>query len=123
MNVSRIIRADAHQVWDLLIDTRTWHRWGPSVKSVHFPAVFVSAGARGRIQTAVGAWLPFVVTKFEPGTYWTWKVGGVRATGHRLEALPPDACRLTFEVPNWAMPYLLVCWLALGNIAQIVEHT
>jgi hypothetical protein len=122
MDVSRIIHADAGRVWEVIIDTRTWSKWGPSVKNVELPSIYISQGACGHVQTAVGLWLPFMITDFEPGAYWAWKVGRIQATGHKVEPLNSASCRLTFEVPNWGVPYALVCWLALRKIAVLVEN-
>ena len=123
MDVSRIIHADASRVWDLTTDTWSWPLWGPTVRKAILPAGlrYISPGTRGRVQTAVGIWLPFVITDFEPGAYWAWQVGGVQATGHRVDPLGPARCQLTFEIPNWALPYWLVCRLALRNIARMAS--
>jgi hypothetical protein len=68
----------------------------------------------------MGWWVPFTIRRFEPESYWDWRVGGVAATGHRVEALGPDRCRLYFTVPFWAAAYGLVCRVALARIKQLI---
>ncbi len=64
--------------------------------------------------------MPFVVGIVEPESYWDWRVAGVAATGHRVEPLGPNRCRLTFTVPGWAFGYGLVCRLALMRIDRLL---
>ncbi len=85
-----------------LIDTREWPIRGPSVRAVETPADLIGPGMRGRIQTPVGLWLPFQITRWEPEHVWAWRVAGIDATGHRVEPLGPSRCRVTFEIPRWA---------------------
>lgn len=115
------IRAAPDAVWRLLTDTRAWPRWGPSVRRVESSHRFIQAGTAGRVRTAAGVWLPFEITEFEPGRYWAWRVAGVRATGHRVDPDGPGRCRLAFEVPFLAFPYLSVCRLAAGRIRRMAE--
>lgn len=123
------VSAPSNRVWRLLADTREWPKWGPSVRRVESPHRFIEKGDRGRVKTAAGVWLPFEITEFEPERYWAWKVAGVRATGHRVEPLDdtgsnpdnPAGCRLIFEVPAMAFPYLSVCRWAAGRIRKMAE--
>lgn len=117
--IGRLIQAPQSLLWDLLTDTRQWNLWGPSVAAVQSPQRHISRGTKGKVKTRLGVWLPFEVTHYAPPTYWAWRVAGVRATGHRLTPLGPNACRLVFEVPLWAAPYVSVCGLALVRIARI----
>lgn len=119
MEVGRIIDAPAELVWALLTDTCHWPLWGPSVAAVRSAQRYIQQGATGKIHTAAGFWVPFTVTEFDEGSYWCWHVGGVRATGHRLESLRGSQCLLIFEVPFWAAPYLLVCKVALDRIERL----
>ena len=116
------VSAPSDRVWRLLADTREWPRWGPSVRRVESPNRFIGKGDRGRVKTAAGFWLPFEITDFEPGRYWAWKVAGVRATGHRVEPNESGGCRLAFEVPSIAFPYLSVCRLAAERIRRMAEE-
>jgi uncharacterized protein YndB with AHSA1/START domain len=123
------VRATPGRVWRLLTDTLEWPRWGPSVQRVESPHRFIEKGDCGRVKTAAGVWLPFEITEFEPERYWAWKVAGVRATGHRVEAFDdtgndldePVGCRLIFGAPAIAFPYLSVCRWAAGRIRKMAE--
>lgn len=114
--VDRIIEAPASLAWRILIDTREWPLWGPSVRAVEAPSALIGPGQRGRIQTPVGLWLPFEITHWEPERAWRWRVAGIEATGHRVEPLGPARCRVVFEIPRWAPGYRLVCATALRRI-------
>jgi len=111
--------ASAASAWRLLTDTEAWPRWGPSVRAVDAPARFIGPGLRGRVQTTVGLWLPFEITRWEDGRAWHWRVGGVPATGHLVEPLGHGRCRVTFTVPVWAPLYLPVCRLALQRLRAL----
>jgi hypothetical protein len=119
--VSAEIGAPAAAVWDLLVDLDAWPRWGPSVRGASVQGGALAAGARGTVVTALGVSLPFEVTTFEPGVRWAWKVGGITATDHRVEALGPDRCRVSFGVGWPAAPYLAVCRVALGRLGRLAR--
>lgn len=116
------IAAPAQSVWSILIDTQAWPRWGPSVSAVEHDGRFIGPGSQGRVQTAIGFRLPFLVTEFVDGEYWAWKVAGIQATGHRVTPIDDARCRLSFVVPTLAAPYLAVCRLAVGRIRGIAEQ-
>ena len=126
-SVSRRVAAPAEAVWTLLTDTRRWPEWGPSITGAEpapadAPAAVLGPGSRGRVGTVLGVALPYAVTGFEAGRYWSWSVAGVPATGHRVT---PQAggCLVTFTVPWWAPAYLPVCALALRRIEQLAAAT
>ncbi len=123
VDVDRILRAPASQVWELLVDTNRWGEWGPSVRAVECAHRRITLGSSGRILTALGFWVEFLVIDYDEGRHWAWSVSGIRATGHRLDVLNHDLCRLAFEIPLWAMPYSSVCLMALRRIAGIVESS
>jgi hypothetical protein len=116
--VSLDIDAPARIAWHLLIDTAEWPRWGPSVRAVDTPDPLIGPGMRGRVQTSVGLWLPFEITAWQAGEAWAWQVAGIEATGHRVEPLGADRCRVSFLVPRWAPLYRPVCASALRKIAE-----
>ncbi len=121
-SVDRRIPVPPEVVWRLLVDVAEWPRWGPSVRRAVLDdgAAQISAGARGTVRTAVGFPVRFVITEFEPGRRWAWKVGGVTATGHEVLAAP-GGCRVRFDVPWWAPAYLAVCAAALAAIERLAR--
>ncbi|MET4137299.1 SRPBCC family protein [Pseudarthrobacter sp. PvP090] len=122
-SVSRRIAASAEDVWALLTDTGKWPAWGPSITGVE-PATAsagFAAGSSGRVRSVLGVALPYIVTAFEPGRYWSWSVAGIPATGHRV--IPQGGgCLVTFTVPWWAPVYLPVCALALRRIERLATR-
>jgi uncharacterized protein YndB with AHSA1/START domain len=120
LNFTKYFDVPLDRIWRLITDTHTWPHWGPSVRAVDCAERFVRAGSSGRIRTPMGIWVPFVVQSFEPEHYWDWRVAGVPATGHRVESVGPNRCRLTFTVPVWALGYGLVCRLALMRIDRLL---
>ncbi len=113
LGISKQLDAPGNRVWRLITDTRIWQHWGPSVRAVDCDDRFIHAGSSGRILTPIGIWVTFAVETFDPWRYWDWRVGGIAATGHRVEPLGPNRCQLTFTVPAWAFRYGLACRLAL----------
>ena len=73
------------------------------------------------MKTVVGIWLPFLITGYEEGSFWSWKVAGIPATGHRIEPNEDGSCQLTFTVPLLAAPYAYICKIALDRIAMILN--
>jgi uncharacterized protein YndB with AHSA1/START domain len=123
LDVGTHIDAPFSRVWRLLTDTQTWTHWGPSVREVDSTERFIRAGLTGRIRTPFGVWVPFIIDTFEPEHYWDWRVGGVAATGHRVDPRGPDQCRLTFTVPVWAAGYTVVCRVALNRIKRLLTSS
>jgi uncharacterized protein YndB with AHSA1/START domain len=85
-SISRRVAAPAGVVWKLLTDTGQWPAWGPSITGVE-PATAAAAslglapGSRGKVRTLLGVALPYTVTGFDAGRYWSWSVAGIPATG------------------------------------------
>jgi hypothetical protein len=121
LRTSAQIRAPAPVAWGLLTDTHAWPQWGPSVRAVDSPTRFIGAGTQGRVQTALGLWIPFEITDWEEGCYWHWRVAGIRATGHRVTPSTADHCTVTFTVPSWAPFYIPVCSVALSRIRDLAH--
>jgi hypothetical protein len=119
ISVTRVIQAPAERVWDCLVDTTRWPDWGPSVSAVDCSDRHVKAGSTGRVRTLVGLWLPFAITQFEESRFWSWRIAGIPATGHRVTPIDVDSCQLSFEVPRLAAPYARVCAIALRRIERI----
>lgn len=116
--VSRTVDAPAETVWEILIDTELWPEWGLSVDAVESPSRHIESGTTGRIRTPIGLTLPFEITTFEQYR-WEWEVARVPATGHRVEPLGEDRCRVSFELSPLAAGYVPVCKRALDRIAEL----
>lgn len=119
-SVSRVVAASPESAWELLSSTRTWPVWGPSVTAVEPADATIHTGMRGRLRTPVGVWLPFRITSCDAPRSWGWSVGGVPATSHTVDVVP-GGCRIGFAVAAPALPYLVVCRIALGRIADMLE--
>lgn len=120
---AKVLNTSAVRVWDLITDTQTWSKWGPSIRAVDTQERFIRRGSTGRIRTIIGMWLPFTITTYEPQQYWDWRVGGIQATGHRLEPWGPKHCRVSFIVPVWGVSYGIVCRIALNRIDRLLTLT
>lgn len=119
--VSRDLEWPASEVWRAITDTNLWPVWGPSVTSVECPDRFITPSSRGQVRTALGFRVPFTITRFTEGHYWSWQIGKFEATGHRVIPLSRQTCRLEFEMPWWSAPYSLVCALALRRLDQLLS--
>lgn len=119
LQAEREIAVPAAVAWRLLIDTEAWPAWGPSVRAVDAPSRLIGPGVRGRVQTSLGLWLPFQITRWRDGREWAWRVAGVAATGHVVVALGRTRCRVAFTVPAWAPLYLPVCRAALRRLHDL----
>ena len=122
IEISRVIGDSPARVWELLTDTFTWKEWGPTVLDVRSSDRYIKKGSHGQVKTALHLWVPFQVTDLESGKYWSWRIFNINATGHRLERLDESNCRLVFQVPLWAAPYLLLCKIALDRIEQLLNN-
>jgi hypothetical protein len=114
-----IVHAPVSTAWRLLTDTHAWPDWGPSVRAVECATRFIGPDSHGRVQTAIGLWLPFQITGWEPDTFWSWTVAGIPATGHRVSATGPDTCDVIWTIPSWAPFYLPVCKTAMRRLARL----
>lgn len=118
--IGRTYNTPIPNVWDLITDTLQWPQWGPTVRRVESSDRFIQKGTRGRLLTAVGIWLPFVIIEYVEKSFWNWKVGSVKATGHRIQETKAGGSCLWFEVPIIAAPYSLVCRMALDRIEKLI---
>jgi hypothetical protein len=121
MQVTKLINASVERVWEILVDTRLWPVWGPSVQAVDCDQRYISAGVSGRIKTAIGLWADFKITAYQQHSHWGWKVAGVPATGHRLRRVSDESCELVFELLFVAFPYALICRQAANRIAGLAQ--
>lgn len=119
--VSAEFDVPAATLWQLLVDPDVWPQWGPSVRSAVVESDVLELGARGTVDTALGLTLPFRIAKFEPGTSWSWTVGGIPGTDHRVESLGLRKYRVGFGVPWPAAPYLAICRIALGRLNRLAD--
>ena len=118
--VGRNYKSSPSTVWRIITDTRKWPQWGPTVRKVQSSDRFIRRGSKGRVQTSVGIWLPFEITEYEDGRYWTWKIGSVKATGHRVQARELFGSTLWFDVPIPVAPYGWICQVALKRIERLL---
>ena len=116
------IDAPADVVWSLIAEFRHWSTWGPSVRGVDVDADAVATGVRGRVQTAIGLWLPFEITDVEDERTWSWTVAGIPATGHRVVELTPGRSRVEFTAPWLLAPYVFVLRAALRKLKALAEE-
>jgi len=121
VSVGRDLAVSPDVAWDMLTRTRFWPGWGPSVSAVEPTDARIGPDSTGRVRTAVGVWLPFAVTDWDEGRSWSWRVAGLPATGHRVEPTA-TGCRVSFDVPAVAAPYLVVCRIALGRIDRLARQ-
>jgi hypothetical protein len=121
IEIGRCIDDSPQALWEVLTDTTRWVLWGPSITAVECSDRYIRKGSTGRVRTAVGLWAPFLIAELDCGRYWSWRVFGVPATGHRIDRLGQDMCRMIFEVPVFAAPYVIVCRIALHRIARILK--
>ena len=119
VSIGKFYPAPTPLVWDLITDTTQWPRWGPTVKRVQFPERFIRKGSSGQVLTAFSIWLPFVIVECEHGSFWSWRVASINATGHRIQPAN-GGCILWFEVPIIAAPYILICQVALNRIQNLL---
>jgi uncharacterized protein YndB with AHSA1/START domain len=124
LTVDKQVAAPASAVWELLVDLKAWPKWGPTIRRARLdpPHTELRLHATGTVQTSLLVAVPFVVTEFEPGRHWAWKVAGVPATAHRVDPVGNGA-RVQIAVPWWSAPYLTICSIALRRIdAMLTER-
>ncbi len=119
----RDVDAPADVVWSVFTNPAHWPEWGPSIRSAELDDAPMQLGTRGTVTIVVGARLGFEITRYDEGARWAWKVAGIDATDHTVEALGDDRSRVGFGVPWVVAPYQAICWLALHRIKTIAEST
>lgn len=116
-----MVEAPPDRVWRLLIDFTEWPRWGPSIRSVSVLAPEAGPGVTGSVRTVIGVRLPFEITGWIEGRWWSWRVAGIPATTHRIEPIGPASTLVTFTVPRIAAPYATVLSTGLKRLKRIAE--
>ena len=118
--IGMTIHCAGEDAWRLLIDTQQWPRWGPSVSAVACDHRFIGPDSKGRVKTLLGFWVPFAITEYRDQRFWSWRIGRFPATGHRISIEDETTCVVAFDMPWWALPYLIVCRIALGRIRRLL---
>ena len=115
------VRTSPAAAMQSLRDTRTWPAWSPSITAVESDDRHIHEGTRGHLRIA-GVRVPFRVTACS-SRRWEWRVAGIPATGHRVEAYAGDSerCRVGIEVPLAAIGYVPACKRALDRFAALIE--
>lgn len=115
--ICRTIQASPTDTWKLLTQVQHWPEWGPLLTDVDYSCSKIEEATRGHLQLMNLVWVPFRIDDVEE-YYWTWTVYDTTppADGHRIEPLGDEQCRVIFELPIWAGPYIPVCWWALRSI-------
>lgn len=122
VGTSVVVEAPVSAVWDLLTDFECWPVWGVTIRRVETDAERVAPGVTGRVQTIVGAWLPFEISEAVAEDSWFWTVAGISATRHYVSALGPDRTRIRFTVA-WALaPYLAAIRISLVRLKRMAEE-
>ncbi len=115
------VKAKPADAWQVLVDTRLWPVWGPSVKRVECKQRLIGPGSAGRVKTSLGFSVPFTISEYRDQHFWAWRIGRFQATGHRLLEKEENSCTIAFDMPWWAALYLLVCMVALRRIKRLIE--
>lgn len=120
--LSSRLNCDVASAWLLLTDTQLWPRWGPSVAAVRCAHRYITGGSTGSVLTVFRFWLPFTITEYRELSFWKWRVGPFEATGHRVTRLGENCCTLSFDMPWWAFPYIIVCSIALRRLRKMAAE-
>lgn len=122
LTVSRMVTAAPAAVWQVLTDLDDWPKWGPTVSGAELTdATALELGVRGKVYTPVGLPLPFTITEFEPGRRWAWRVAGIPATAHGVDAVD-DGTRVWMSAPVLAAAYAPVLAIALQRIDRMTSR-
>ena len=118
LEATQIVAAPPEDAWDLFVDTTRWPEWSPIVSAVDATDRHVSEGTSGRIRLP-GAWVPFTVTECR-NRRWEWRVTGVPGSGHRVDDLGPERCRIAFELPAHTVGCVPICFEGLERMEAIL---
>lgn len=115
------ITAPAEAAWVVVTDTHLWSEWRPGIAAVEASERFIRLGTHGWLRTVSGVRVPFLVTEYQSGCRWRWRVGGIPGTAHRVEPIDPLRCRVLFEVPVHAAAALPLCRVAALRIRRLLD--
>jgi len=118
--VGMVIQCSAEEAWRLLTDTQQWPCWGPSVSGVACEQRYIGPDSAGWVKTMLGFWVPFAIDEYRELRFWSWRIGRFPATGHRVIVEGETACVVAFDMPWWALPYIVVCRIALSRINRLL---
>lgn len=123
IEIGRDVPTPAASAWAVLTNVSLWTEWGPSVTAVEYQGETINPQTSGRVRALGLFWVPFRIDTVE-GMDWTWTVRGLTppADGHGVEELGDQESRVYFQLPLWAPWYLLVCIVALRNIASAAQE-
>ncbi len=112
-------------VWSALTRPALWPKWGPSLTSASGPPT-IGPGSHGTVTPVLGPKLTWTVDAFARDRFWSWRVGGIAATGHavapaRSTGTGEPRTEVVFDAPWWALFYLPVLHLGLRRLADFVE--
>ncbi|WP_255167333.1 SRPBCC family protein [Natrononativus amylolyticus] len=121
LEVSHVVSAPADEAWELLCDTHRWVEWSPTITGVDSTGRRLEADTAGTLRTVGGLRLPFRITEYDPERRrWSWAVARVPSTGHRIDDLGADRCRVAFELSPLAAGYVPVCLRGLERFAALL---
>lgn len=120
--IARTIAACPETCWRVISDMELWLQWGPSIRDVQPRGLPLRSGLHGRVLTVAGIWLPFEITEVTEGRSWEWRVLGIPATAHLVQPVGPQHSRVSFGIPILALPYAIVCAIALRRIERLTRN-
>lgn len=124
LRIVREVPALPEQAWTLMSTVEHWPEWGPLLTDVRYPHDDVRTDTSGEVQLLNLLWIPFRIRRVEE-FFWSWTVSGVTppSDGHRVEPLGESRCRISFELPLWAIPYVPVCYRALRTMEKLLAES
>lgn len=122
LEASHVLEADPDTAWDLLVDTRRWLEWAPTVTDVEASHRRIEAGTTGCIRVQPGVWVPFTITACDSSERrWAWNVARLPAAAHRVDNLGSDRCRIAFELRPFATVNAPLCLRALDRMDALLS--
>ncbi|ELY43432.1 SRPBCC family protein [Natronorubrum sulfidifaciens] len=121
LEASQVCSVPADDAWDLLVDTTQWPEWMALVNGVEATDRRIRADTTGHVRVS-GVWIPFRVTDYSRSDRrWSWRVTGVPIATHRVEALDETRCRISFELPFFAVGSAPISLRALESLESMLE--